>query len=59
MRYFGAEQPSAHAYELEKMGRDANFDGAEAALADLKTGMAQLIPVLQDHLRGDESPSES
>ena len=59
MRYFGAEQPSAHAYELEKMGRDNNLDGAEAALADLERGMAQLIPVLQDHLRGDENPSES
>ncbi len=59
MRYFGAEKPSACAYELEKMGRDGHFKGAEAALADLGKEMARLVPVLQDHLRGDQSPSES
>ena len=43
---FGADPTCDAALNLERMGREGNFDGAEAALTELERAMEQLRPHL-------------
>jgi HPt (histidine-containing phosphotransfer) domain-containing protein len=52
IRYLGETQPFEQAFRLERMGAEDNLDGAEDALASLEQGMEQLIPSLEEYLRG-------
>ena len=48
IRLFGVEQPAAAAFQLEIMGRDKDFTGAEQALLKLTKEVERLIHKLRD-----------
>jgi PAS domain S-box-containing protein len=48
MRYFGATDAFDCAYELESMGREGRFEGADDALRRLESELEQIEPVLSE-----------
>lgn len=47
VRNFGAEKVEAAAYRLEMMGQQSQFEGSGAALACLRTTLADLRPEME------------
>ncbi|WP_308365512.1 MULTISPECIES: Hpt domain-containing protein [unclassified Microbulbifer] len=57
VRVFHADAATAAAFDLEKMGRDANFQGADRALAKLEEEVGRLCSELRNHLQNDTPPA--
>lgn len=56
-RVFHADAAAATALYLETLGRDANFQGADRALAELEEEVGRLCSELRNHLQNDTPPT--
>ncbi|MBB3062037.1 Hpt domain-containing protein [Microbulbifer rhizosphaerae] len=57
VRVFHADAAAAAAFHLETLGRDANFQGADRALAKLEEEVGRLCRELGNHLQNEPPPA--
>jgi len=57
VRVFHAQAAAAAALHLETLGRDADFQDADRALAELEEEVGRLCSELRSHLQNDTPPA--
>ena len=56
VRFFAGTPAQAMAFEMEKMGQEGNFTGAQEAFPALDGELARLTPVLVDYVKRATHP---